>query len=366
MEIQPCKSPDDDPRGPDQERLERGEIDLTGTTRQDDDLKDVINDALVEASTGEGRIPEWGAQSLARALANRLDDPLSGALHHFAVTGRADTEAMVEELLGIYQKTTDEETLQWIEYLGVYLTSLPEAATPEQSHPEQPPQTQPPGELPTQRGRLEKVSAYLRIKFAGADARGEAISEEDAQILAFALASLPERPDSELERYAHTGDADPTAMFEESEQLKSREWKSRVDIPDWIERFQRHLATRTDLDRQAKPSTAVAPADNPQVAEGLREHGDAFRAFLHLPDLDPNRRDLLDAFREFYDGVYASMSDLIDARTEIRACMEAAKDVAERWGFEDLITFDQAKLETRTREVWDIIEFDGRFYVFQK
>src|SRR5690349_8882847 len=97
MEHQPT-NPDRDPDTPESERLWPGEIDLTGVVEQEDSLRDVIGDAFYEAEQSGGEVPEWGARTLARALADRLDNPQIGALHHFAVTGKSDKEAIGLEL----------------------------------------------------------------------------------------------------------------------------------------------------------------------------------------------------------------------------------------------------------------------------
>src|SRR5690348_7028434 len=118
MEQLPPNPDDQDPVGPEIERMPRGEIDMTGIIRQDDALVNVIEDAIFEAEAEGGEVPEWGARTLARALANERDDPMSGALHHFAVTGRANKEAIARELVELHYRTTDEEIHDWIDWLG--------------------------------------------------------------------------------------------------------------------------------------------------------------------------------------------------------------------------------------------------------
>ena len=57
MEQVPQNSPDEEPLGPEGERLWPGEIDLTGVVRQDEALTDVIGDAIAEARLGAVRSP---------------------------------------------------------------------------------------------------------------------------------------------------------------------------------------------------------------------------------------------------------------------------------------------------------------------
>jgi len=250
MEHLPPRSPDEEPHGPEDERLWPGEIDLTGVVRQDDALADVIGDAIGEAEAGNGEVPEWGARTLARALANERDDPMSGALHHFAVTGQADPEAIARELADLYQTTTDDEIREWVNWLGTYV---------------------------------------IRLSNASAEAPGP---HETSQ----------------------PGD-DP---------------------------------------------------DTPQIEQGLREHGDAFRAYLQLPDIDRDRDDLLTTFQEFYVGNYTSMDALLDELTEVRDWERALDKFAGRWGIDGLVALDRDKVEHVARLTWDIVEIGGRFHVFTK
>ena len=335
---------------PEQERLWPGQIDMTGVVEQDDALRDVIGDAIYEAEESGGEVPEWGARTLARALANQLQNPQSGALHHFAVTGRVDKEAIGVELAGIYEGTPDEEVKEWVNWLGTYIVNLPDEddVPPADGNQEQQGSTL---EVPIDGSPLEKVSAYLRIAFAEADARGEVISRDDAQAIATLLAPLLPQ-DSEIRRFADTGDAHPTLIHEECQRLKERSWQT-PDIGTWLTRFEQHLAAQTDLGRRGEPAD---PANHPQVGQGIRDHGDAFRAFLKLPDTNPDRHDLVPSFQDAYLGVYDTWAELIHDLTESVISQE------ER----DLWARDGVSAEAVVREVFDIVEHHGKLYVFSK
>lgn len=105
---------------------------------------------------------------------------------------------------------------------------------------------------------------------------------------------------------------------------------------------------------------------NPQIEQGIREHGDAFRAYLELPDVELNRDDLIRTFREFYIGTFPSMDTLLDELTEIRDCVAAMNNVAASWGFDDMASLDSTKVERVARETWDIVEIGGKLHVFDK
>jgi hypothetical protein len=187
------------------------------------------------------------------------------------------------------------------------------------------------------------------------------ITPGDAEAIASLLApQLP--PASAMGRLADIGDVDAAALARECQALKGRTWRT-PDIETWIARLEHYLAAR------ANPSPDVSAAEtsvNPHVEEGISEHGDAFRAFLTLPDTDPNAADLPTRFEDVYIGSYSSISELADELTELPACKEEITRVAGRWGFEELFTVDQEKLRMIADAIWDIVELDGKVHVFSK
>jgi hypothetical protein len=373
MEELPNRSPNEEPHGHEGERLEGGEIDLTGVVRQDDALRDVIGDAIVEAEGGTGEVPEWGARTLARALANQRDDPLNGALHHFAITGRADPEGMARELADLYESTTDEETREWVNWLGTYVIRLPDDTDPAR------PANVQDDRIPDMKTSPEAFGAHLRQVFAEADARGEPIAQADARSLAMLLSIFLD-PDSELARFADTGDANPAQLYQEC-QLVRQLTEHVPGAAAWTERLEQHLASRADLGRQqpaepydgdhqaplptakpdgdhVEPDTAatVGLPDTPQIRQGLLEHGDAFRAYLQLPDIDSDREDILQGFDDFYIGSYDSLDALVtDLGKDIFSSAELAQLAREGMTHEDM-----------AHASWDIVEIDGTLYIFTK
>lgn len=232
MEYPPRHSPDDDSGHPEAERLYPGEIDLTGAIPQEEALLSMIGDAMTEAESS-GEIPEWGARGLARALANRLADPTSGALHHFAVTGRVDKHAMLHEIEGIYNATMDHEIQLWTILLGVYLDQLdPSSAEPDD----------PEVELIVHGSARAKVSHYFRSVFAEADARGEPISHGDAQAIATIFGGIL-GINSATHRFAETGDIDSAKIREECEYLKANTPQT-PDVRTWAQRLEDYLDAR--------------------------------------------------------------------------------------------------------------------------
>lgn len=301
MEQSPRRSPDEEPHGPEEEQLYLGEIDLTGVVRQDDELRDVIHDAIAEAEADKGEVPEWGARSLARALANERDDPLSGALHRFAATGRVDPEAIYDELAETYERADDETVKEWANWLGTYVVrqSAETASQPDPEHSDigRTPDTDTPTVAP---------GLPLPEPFAGDYTPGEVLNIDDARSLATVLSMFLDR-DSELARFADTGDANPVQLHDECQEVRRRvEHVPGADT--WVTALEQHLAARSDLGRQStRPSAVDTPGENSmQIEQGINEHGDAFRAFLQVGGIDHTRNDLLQAFLKYYVGTYDS------------------------------------------------------------
>ncbi|MFJ9781082.1 hypothetical protein ACIRSS_15945 [Amycolatopsis sp. NPDC101161] len=122
MEQQPQNPHDRNRRIPAREKLESGEIDLTGSVQQPDALADVIFDAVTEAGGVGEKIPDWGARVIARELANRI--PVPGTLHHYAVTGSVDHAGLAREL-SIHAQFGDVQTKELADLLGLYLIKQP-------------------------------------------------------------------------------------------------------------------------------------------------------------------------------------------------------------------------------------------------
>jgi hypothetical protein len=347
------EAPDSPDRlGPDRENLAPGEIDLTGTTEQEDDLADVIGDAIHEAETSGGEIPAWGARTIARALANRISST-DAALHHYAVTGRIDPDKIYRELAEAYTDPTGSpQTRSWVNWLGTYLVNQ----TPD-TDPDPDAIDEAPDEAPIGGSALDKVTHYLRHACREADERGQPISDEDARAIATLLTPLT-GPSSAMAVFAETGQVDLTALATECRRLGDRTWRT-PEIAEWLPRLENWLSAN----RSGHLSSEAA---SPQVEQGLAEHGDAFRAYLLLPDVDAGAGDLLVTFAEFYIGTYPHMDALLDDLTEVRDWEGAIGELAARHGIDGLVSLDRSRVELIAREPWDIVDVAGCLYVFTK
>lgn len=210
------------------------------------------------------------------------------------------------------------------------------------------------GDEATTSGLAAQLTEYLERAHADADARGETIALEDAQTVAAMLAGflvVMDVKDSAMMRLAESGEVDQLKLYDECSQLKAVTWKI-PDIHLWVHHLEQYLGH--------------ASTDNPQVAQGLHEHGDAFRAYLQLPDVEPTRVDLLESFHDVYIGSFTSMRELLEELTDLKKGVEALTEAAEGWGFEGFVTLNEAALTEAARSTWDIVEYQGRLHVFRK
>jgi hypothetical protein len=204
---------------------------------------------------------------------------------------------------------------------------------------------------------LEKVAHYLRHACGEAGERGQPISDEDARAIATLLTPLA-GPSSAMAVFAETGEVDLAALATECRRLEDRTWRT-PQVAEWLPRLEGWLSANRSGHRSGD-------ATSPQVEQGLADHGDAFRAYLHLPDVDQSADDLVVTFGEFYIGTYPHMDALLDELTEVRDWEAAIGELAARHGIDELVSLDRTKVELVARETWDIVDVGGRLYVFTK
>jgi hypothetical protein len=103
-----------------------------------------------------------------------------------------------------------------------------------------------------------------------------------------------------------------------------------------------------------------------RTAELLAARGDLARAFLSLPDVDaslPNIAGLLD---DLYIGVFDDIDEVLANITEYPDWEVELEKWAEQRGLIGMVALDRDEIEKMTRETWDIVELEGRCYVFNR
>lgn len=203
--------------------------------------------------------------------------------------------------------------------------------------------------------------AITEAKLAGGE-----VPEWGARAMARLLANHQASRSSALHQFAATGQANLEQMSTEISDL----WDDSplpatvAESINWLGTYLLGIAraAREQLDSPQRPETR--PDIRPDMAAGIAEHGPAFAAFLRLPDIetDITLGEALRLFAEVSAGSYDSLDDLV-------------VDVAETLGLDQLLdeallshiaSVDPAKVLVMARENWDIVAFNGRFYLFVK
>lgn len=211
------------------------------------------------------------------------------------------------------------------------------------------------------------VDDVISDALAEAAAADSEIPEWGARAIARSLAAQTDAPTPALHALDVTADADLEAVSAEVMPLYNQ-----PDCPDSVRRQIDYLLTfllgrQRPLEAPAVTGGATAPRELPERAqEGIRLYGDAFRAFLKLPDISADAPDLLETFGECYLDRFASMDDILDSLTERHYWQVAIDELADRLGIPGYIVLDQELIADHTRDTWDIVRYGGALYVFDK
>lgn len=137
---------------------------------------------------------------------------------------------------------------------------------------------------------------------------------------------------------------------------------SRLLIPEWPRLGDDHELIYVPATR--------AGDDIQELAAGLmtliEKHGDSFRAFLRLPDVDSSSPNLTESFEQTFCGTYLDMDDVVLNVTEMADWETELQRWAMERGIVGAVYIDRAAIEEHTREVYDIVELEGRFHVFYR
>lgn len=241
-------------------------------------------------------------------------------------------------------------------------------SNPESPRPEpQPPEAEESGSFPIESGtpnETRDIDAVINEAFAEADATGGELPERGAQAVARALADQSLAPTPALDTFAATGEADLDAIGAEVMPL--------YNAPDCSAAQKRHIDYLMTflLDRRRTPGPSEPPVDADEqdlpvaVRDSIAFYGDAFRAFLKLPDARVDDAGLLDMFHECFVGRFFSMDEIVRSLTEIDLWEAEADALSDRLG--SPVSLDRQFIVAHVRDTWDIIRFGEAFYVFEK
>lgn len=263
--------------------------------------------------------------------------------------------------------------------------------------PEELPSNNQPSELDLERlgNSSRRFDEAITAGIEAARAEQREITDETAALIAHVLGRGLGR-DSNLAEFARSHSGDPEALGVEYLRIYAHS-STPGRVRDWIDWFGTYLIAKT-----APPEVGaevVRPPQRPRLrtdeltvrGEGLLVHlpptltgsdlqlvverleslpiieWPAFQAFLTLADVDGSATNLPECFEEFYVGHYEdeeamlyALSPLSDWETEL------GQWTAENGLPADAVQIDHAIVLQQTHDVYDIVERNGIFYVFNK
>lgn len=96
--------------------------------------------------------------------------------------------------------------------------------------------------------------------------------------------------------------------------------------------------------------------------------GRAFVAFLTLPDVDASSPRLLSTFIDTYHANFANVAEAVEVMCELEDWRSAVDEVCERFPgvLPGAVSLDLQVVERHLRDAWDVVELDGRAFIFTR
>jgi hypothetical protein len=105
-----------------------------------------------------------------------------------------------------------------------------------------------------------------------------------------------------------------------------------------------------------------------RLAPYLNAMGDAFRAFLSLPDVEATSEDIFESFNVSFVGTYPlDREQVLREVAEYGALEDAVRKAAADYGLSDAVSIDaEYAWEIFEKWVYDVVELGGAYHVFTK
>ena len=132
--------------------------------------------------------------------------------------------------------------------------------------------------------------------------------------------------------------------------------RDTIDAPDTPIEFYRP-ASHSEEER-----TTILARINYQI----EEYGSRLRAYLTLTDVDATSPKLIDDLEANYIGAYRDVTEVVSTLTEFDEWESDLEEWAAERGLRGMVALDTDEIEKMTRETWDIVELEGRCYVFNR
>ena len=249
------------------------------------------------------------------------------------------------------------------------------------------------------RRTANRFKSAITLGIEAARAAGREIDDGTAQLIAHVLGRSLGR-DSQLAEHGRTRHGDPEAMRTEFMTLWEhpktgglmREWinwlgtylltsESNPDLPngDEVEAARALLRTTLVTDQLIVggltlkvniPASHTGPELQELVArlEKLPEILEpSFHAFLALPDVDASAANVADLFEQHFVGRFETEDDAIEGLSPIDEWETRLGEWSAELGLPaEAVTIDRSIVSTQLREVYDIVELEGRIYAFNR
>ena len=137
---------------------------------------------------------------------------------------------------------------------------------------------------------------------------------------------------------------------------------ARLLIPEWPKLGDEHQLIYLPASKTGDDIQELAAG----LASLIEKHGDALRAFLRLRDVDATSPNLIESFGQTFCGSYLDMEDVILNVTEMSDWETELRQWAMERGIAGAVYIDRVAIEEQTREVYDIVELEGRCHVFYR
>jgi len=98
----------------------------------------------------------------------------------------------------------------------------------------------------------------------------------------------------------------------------------------------------------------------------IEEYGSRLRAYLTLADVDATSPTLIEDLEANYIGVYRDVTEIISTLTDFDEWESDLEEWASERGLRGMVALDVDEIEKMTRETWNIVELEGRCYVFSR
>ena len=129
----------------------------------------------------------------------------------------------------------------------------------------------------------------------------------------------------------------------------------------------------TETSRPSRPtmeSLGIAAAEDDvrfRINFGLENFNDAFAAYLTLQNVDPRAVDLIDRVQGDFLSSYLSARDCCNEQLEMLGWSEKLRELRSAEGIpEPLLDWNYAAVWDQINEVWDVVQREGRIYLFAR